>query len=75
VPLLCPPLEGIQVELVAVEDECVAAWPALDRPVRQFVAQPRDVDPHRLSCRRWRLLPELINEAIERDSLPGPKQE
>src|SRR5262249_2659356 len=75
VPLLDAVLEFLQVELAAVEFQPVTAGASLDRITGQLVAEARDVGLDGPSGSLWRLVPEIVDEPLERDRLPCPEQE
>ena len=74
-PFFGPTLECLQVEVAVVQHQPVAAGAALDRTFRQLVAQAGDVGLDRPSRRFRRLVPEIADESLEWDCLPGPEQE
>jgi len=74
-PLVGPTLERLQIELVAVEDERVAAGAGHDRTRGKLVPETGNVDLNGFDGGLGWLLPELRHEPLERDRLPGSEQE
>ena len=75
-PLARQPLEALGVDRLRSRVQDVPRRAGLERPLREHLAQPGDVDLHHLGRAVGQLLaPQVVQQPLDRDGAPGVEQQ